>query len=243
LKLVSKPKETYTSYAAKNGIALNKADSEATAQYVTCYDYFGQGGSSYRVTDYVPDLYSTGWDNKFSSCCFYGIWNMYDDRDYNERSTNSPAYSAWGENYCEDLQGSPSFDNLASSIRFVGAPDGYKYDTINLYEYNFYMGLEQYAYGDAPSLNYDNLGRSAIVTGCNPWTLYEYNNYQGRCACVYPSDQSNCYPGFYQDLGNVAGQISSVRRGCSCNKKLAPAPPMFSKKKSDVIGNSFHFNA
>ena len=88
LKLVSKPKETYASYAAKNGIALNKADSDATAQYVTCYDYFGQGGSSYRVTDYVPDLYSTGWDNKFSSCCFYGIWNMYDDRDYNERSTN-----------------------------------------------------------------------------------------------------------------------------------------------------------
>ena len=89
---VTKPKETYASYAAKNGIALNKADSDATAQYVTCYDYFGQGGSSYRVTDYVPDLYSTGWDNKFSSCCFYGIWNMYDDRDYNERSTN---VSSW----------------------------------------------------------------------------------------------------------------------------------------------------
>ena len=92
LKLVTKPKETYASFAAKNGIALNKADSDATAQYVTCYDYFGQGGSSYRVTDYVPDLYSTGWDNKFSSCCFYGIWNMYDDRDYNERSTN---VSSW----------------------------------------------------------------------------------------------------------------------------------------------------
>ena len=43
LKLVTKPKETYASYAAKNGIALNKADSDATAQYVTCYDYFGQG--------------------------------------------------------------------------------------------------------------------------------------------------------------------------------------------------------
>ena len=50
LKLVSKPKETYASYATKNGIAINKADSDATAQYVTCYDYFGQGGSSYRVT-------------------------------------------------------------------------------------------------------------------------------------------------------------------------------------------------
>ena len=31
LKLVSKPKETYASYAAKNGIELNKADSDATA--------------------------------------------------------------------------------------------------------------------------------------------------------------------------------------------------------------------
>ena len=83
--------------------------------------------------------------------------------------------------------------------------------------------------------------RSAIVTGCNPWTLYEYNNFQGRCACVYPSDQSNCYPGFYQDLGNVANQISSVKRGCYCNKKLAPAPPAVSKKQSNVVGQSFHY--
>ena len=71
----------------------------------------------------------------------------------------APAFNAWGENYCEDLRGSPSFDNLATSLRFAGAPDGYKYDTISLYEYNFYMGIEQYAYGDAPTLNYDNLGR------------------------------------------------------------------------------------
>merc|ERR1712154_626131 len=120
LKLVPKTKETYASYAEKNGIPLNKL--EATAQYATCYDYFGQGGQSYRVTDYIPDLYSIGWDNRFSSCCYYGIWNMYDDRDYNERNTNAAAYNGWGENYCENLQGSPSFDNLASSARFVGAP-------------------------------------------------------------------------------------------------------------------------
>ena len=69
------------------------------------------------------------------------------------------AYSAWGEDYCEDLQGSPSFDNQASSVRFVGAPDGYKYSTINLYEYDFYMGIEEYSYGDIFSMNSDNLGR------------------------------------------------------------------------------------
>ena len=122
--------------------------------------------------------------------------------------------------------------------RFVGAPDGYKYSTINLYEYEFYMGLEQYSYGDASSLNYDNLGRSAIVTGCDPWTLYEYNNYQGRCACVYPSDSNNCYPGFYKNLGNVANQVSSARKGCYCNKKLAPEPTL---TRSSTVGASAYF--
>ena len=43
--------------------------------------------------------------------------------------------------------------------RYVGAPDGYKYDTINLYQFSFYMGVEQYSYGDASHLNYDNLGK------------------------------------------------------------------------------------
>jgi hypothetical protein len=38
-------------------------------------------------------------------------------------------------------------------------PDGYKYDTINFYDGENFMGTEQYLYGDAPSLNYDNFGR------------------------------------------------------------------------------------
>ena len=66
------------------------------------------------------------------------------------------AYSAWGENYCENLQ---SFDNKASSMRFSGAPDGYKYDTLNFFQYGFYMGTEQYLYADNSNLNYDNFGR------------------------------------------------------------------------------------
>ena len=66
------------------------------------------------------------------------------------------AQSAWGENYCEDLT---AFDNQASSIRFTGAPDGYKYDTINFFQYQFYMGAEHYYYGDSTQVNYDNFGR------------------------------------------------------------------------------------
>jgi hypothetical protein len=63
---------------------------------------------------------------------------------------------------------------------------------------------------------------SAIITGCSAWTLYEYRNYHGRCQCLHPSDEENCYPGFYKDLGKLSNQISSVRHGCLCSKKTMP---------------------
>merc|ERR1712080_352397 len=56
--------------------------------------------------------------------------------------------------------------------------------------------------------------QSVIVTGCNPWTLYEYSNYKGKSMCVYPENTSKCSPGFYstrQSLGSLAGTVSSVR--------------------------------
>jgi len=44
-------------------------------------------------------------------------------------------------------------------FRLAGAPDGYKYDTLNFYDGENFMGNEQYMYGDKPSLSYDNFGR------------------------------------------------------------------------------------
>ena len=79
-------KETYASYAAKNGIKLEKSADQP--QSMTCYDYFGQQGNSYRVTNFDSDLSYNGWDNKFSSCCFYGIWTLYQDALYNEDNPN-----------------------------------------------------------------------------------------------------------------------------------------------------------
>jgi hypothetical protein len=49
--------------------------------------------------------------------------------------------------------------NLKNLPRHVGAPDSYKYDTLNFYDGEYFMGREQYLYGDAPQMNYDNLGR------------------------------------------------------------------------------------
>ena len=68
------------------------------------------------------------------------------------------------------------------------------------------MGQEQYTYGDASTFNYDNFGRSAVVTGCQPWTVYQYDNFRGNCACLYPSDTQKCYPGFYKDLKELSNR-------------------------------------
>lgn len=84
---------------------------------------------------------------------------------------------------------------------------------------------------------------SAIVTGCDPWTLYEDRNYNGRCACVTPADTTQCYPGFYESFGSVANSISSVRRGCYCNKKIAPSNIAMAKSASAAIGGSQSINA
>ena len=57
-KTLKPEKETYASYAARNGIPLAK--TEANYQYADCYDYFGQQGYSRHITDYVsiPTLFS-----------------------------------------------------------------------------------------------------------------------------------------------------------------------------------------
>ena len=45
-------------------------------------------------------------------------------------------------------------------FRLTGAPNGYKYDTINFYEGELYNGAEQFVYGDGTStMRRDNFGR------------------------------------------------------------------------------------
>merc|ERR1712058_205430 len=66
------------------------------------------------------------------------------------------------------------FSNKASSLRFTGAPDDWKYDTINLYFQEYFIGDEEFTYNDAPTLNYStrqSLGSlaatvSSVKRGC-----------------------------------------------------------------------------
>ena len=100
-------------------------------------------------------------------------WLLYDGYNYNSAYSDRlrNVYVGWGENYCQRF--GSDFAGLASSARFVGPPDGYKYDTLNLYEYDYFSGREDYHYTDNPNIYLNYEVNSAIVTGCKPWTLYE----------------------------------------------------------------------
>ena len=136
--------------------------------------------------------------DRIGSCCFTGIWILYATENFNQLNPSSANWWAYGD---------------------------WKYDTLNMYFENFFIGDEEYMYNDKTRLQNDNKAKSIIVTGCSAWTLYQYDNYQGAALCVFLSDMGNCNPGFYstsQQLGVLAGQVSSVRRGCFAKEKAYP---------------------
>merc|ERR1711874_672994 len=134
--------------------------------------------------------------------------------NYNTNSINSADWWAYGDNYCCDL---PSgFTNKASSIRFTGAPDDWKHDTLNMYFEEYFIGEEEFTYTDSPVLQHPDRAKSVIVTGCSNWTLYSEPQYQGRSLCVMPESDHICTPGLYttsQSLGALAGRGASARTG------------------------------
>jgi len=192
-------------------------------QFLDCYDYQNQGGNKLRAIDYIPALSGYSFDNRISSCCITGVWMLYADEDYNSANTGAANWWVYGDNYCVNV---PSgFDNRASSLRYTGAPDSWTSDTLNFYLNEFFIGGEEYTYGDTPQLNYNDQAKSLIVTGCSAWTLYTDNNYRGNCKCVWPSDTNKCFPGFYKSessLGLMARSVSSARRGCYCGSSALP---------------------
>ncbi|TRY76468.1 hypothetical protein TCAL_05345 [Tigriopus californicus] len=190
-------------------------------QTLDCYDLRAFGGKHVTFTENTFDLATYEFDDMISSCCFYGIWIFYDEPDYNMNNLDAAVYLKWGENACYTVD--TEFNNRASSIRLAGAPDDYKQDSLNLYEGRLFMGKEQYFDEDAPQITEKNLGASAIVSGCSPWTIYADANYQGESICLQPrTDTPDCYPTFFfepAEIGPLASNVSSIRRGCFAKNK------------------------
>merc|ERR1712066_462675 len=202
---------------------LTETRDKASSQTLTCYDYSGGGGDSVRAIDYIPALRNYNFDNRIGSCCFTGTWILYGEENYNSYNTGAANWWAYGDNYCLDVPA--QFDNQASSLRFTGAPDDWKYDTLNIYFNDFFIGDEEFTLIDMPQLNYDNRAMSVIVTGCSPWTLYESDHFTGSAMCVFPSSSTDCTPGLYplsQALSNLGGKVSSARKGCYAKSKVLP---------------------
>ena len=197
--------------------------SVKTSQSLKCFTGKAGKGDMLEATHYIETMKTYAFDDRICSCCFTGIWILYAKENFNKASPSSAYWWAYGDNYCTNVPA--GFENKASSMRYVSAPDDWKYDTLNLYVENFFIGDEEFLYNDMGTLKYDNRAKSVIVTGCSAWTLYQYDNYQGAALCVFPSHMGNCNPGFYStsdQLGVLAGQVSSVRRGCFATEKAYP---------------------
>jgi len=222
LSLFLRPLEALPAFnASSNKIEVGEY---GTKQTVKCFDQFNGYGNSLTLKYPVSDLWTYNWDNKISSCCFTGFWLMYEYRDYNQFNSNGMVYYGYGLDHCRNMNdGYPSFNNKASSIRSVGALEGYKYDSLTLYEKSTFAGYELKSFGSQWIIDQSYFGRSAAITGCTAWTLYSNVNFGGSCVCLYPSDQNNCEVGLYKNLPlNIQNSVASVRRGCYCNYHKYP---------------------
>ena len=84
------------------------------------------------------------------------------------------------------------FNNLASSLRFVGSASNWQEDRLHLYFSEFFAGGEEIVLGNTQELRYNDMATSLIVTGCEPWTVFQdriyevvnISTYLGLCSFV-----------------------------------------------------------
>jgi len=191
--------------------------------YMDCYDQAPPNNhDSIRIDRNIPSLYPEHWDNRITYCIATGIWLFYEDDEYNTRNPEKGSLWIWGNG--EAVQFPPSFERQASSIRSAGSQYNWQNDeTLTFYMNEDFIGDQEFLDCDKPRLNYDDQAKSAIITGCSSWTLYEEINWKGKCHCVghgYKDSTRACDPIFLehgQDLGIMDGKVSSVRKGCYCD--------------------------
>ena len=92
LKLRPPSEETSVAYAKGKRSIADKTDPVPQIQCAICYDKPDCKGDSYWIIDEIKNLSRHGWDNKFSSCKFKGIWIMYEDYNFNPDADSSVSF-------------------------------------------------------------------------------------------------------------------------------------------------------
>ncbi|CAB4068518.1 CRYG [Lepeophtheirus salmonis] len=135
-------------------LGIPRQSKEAISSSARLYSEPGFHGRSTEIRDYVEDLDTLNFDDVSQSAVINGVWVFYEDVDYNKYNFGRRSFYGWGKNHQI-----PSFGRLNrafSSVRYSGANENMKYNTLNLYEESGFMGDEKYFYSDTPSLYHDN---------------------------------------------------------------------------------------
>ena len=169
-------------------------------------------------TERWPDLDAMGWDDTFVSTCVNGFWIFY-EYTYYDTYNEGNAWYAYGTDYCIDMPW--DVQRTVSSVNYAGRGEGIDWDSLNLYQHDWFKGFYQMVVDDYESrVKYQG---SAVVTGCSAWTLKDTYD-RNSCVCLYPGDTTNCYPGVYTNM-NLNFHALTAYKGCSCSNIIYPDEP------------------
>ncbi|CAG0899184.1 unnamed protein product [Darwinula stevensoni] len=191
-------------------LVLSLAMSWAERQVATIYDLvnLSENGTWNERVSYCPDFRDCDpliGDDMISSACVQGV-----DYYYNHENNGTVEWG-FGDGECWNLQ---YVNDQVSSLRYVGDAINWKENTMNLYQFDYFSGLEYFAFGETPELpGYMTSVDSLIITGDIIWSVFSGENFTGELTCF--AIHEGYYVGFAADLSLFGIQtIKSFRPGC-----------------------------
>merc|ERR1712055_815431 len=132
-------------HSSRSLVHSNKTRNLAVNQFADCYDYTNQGGDRVHATDYVPALRQYNMDNKIESCCFTGIFILYEDENYDNNNMYFNEYFIGDEEFTYNDAPILNYDNRAQSIVVTGC------SAWTLYQYDSYNGYAMCVFPESTS--------------------------------------------------------------------------------------------
>ena len=80
-----------------------------------------------------------GWDDTFVSTCVNGFWIFY-EYTYYDTYNEGNAWYAYGTDYCIDMPW--DVQRTVSSVNYAGRGEGIDWDSLNLYQHDWFKGFK-----------------------------------------------------------------------------------------------------